>query len=191
MLTRRKPSPAAVEDLVAKLLAAKGNDDRFDAQGLDADSELHRKVHLEVFAESGIDDELSQALYQVQSDPTHDLFAVDAAPTLRALRKRGKRVAVLSDIHFDIRPAFDGAGMAGLVDTFVLSFEHRVQKPDPTIFAAALRMLAADPADTLMVGDRSRYDGAAVESGITTLLLPPLTSTDERRLHRVLSLVDS
>jgi len=40
-----------------------------------------------------------------------------------------------------------------------------------------------------MVGDRGGWDGAATDVGITTLLLPPLRSPDERRLHRVLDLV--
>ena len=42
-----------------------------------------------------------------------------------------------------------------------------------------------------MVGARSRPDGAAVESGFTTLLLPPLTSPGERRLHHALALCDA
>jgi hypothetical protein len=40
-----------------------------------------------------------------------------------------------------------------------------------------------------MVGDRSQPDGPAVEHGITTLLLPPLTHPGQRRLHHVLALV--
>jgi len=39
-----------------------------------------------------------------------------------------------------------------------------------------------------MVGDRSHPDGAAVEQGITTLLLPPLSNPSQRRLHHVLAL---
>ena len=42
-----------------------------------------------------------------------------------------------------------------------------------------------------MVGDRSRPDGAAVELGIATLLLPPLASPAERRLHHVVRLCSS
>jgi FMN phosphatase YigB (HAD superfamily) len=42
--------------------------------------------------------------------------------------------------------------------------------------------------EALMVGDRSRPDGAAVERGITTLLVPPLRGTGDQRLHRVVAL---
>ncbi|TNM63275.1 hypothetical protein FHN55_15720 [Streptomyces sp. NP160] len=43
--------------------------------------------------------------------------------------------------------------------------------------------------DVLVVGDRASHDGAAVDLGITTLLVPPLQSPHERRLQRVLDLV--
>ena len=72
-----------------------------------------------------------------------------------------------------------------LIEVFTLSFEQGVQKPDPRMFTRTLAALGADAATSLMVGDRSRPDGAAVEAGLTTLLLPPLTSTHNRRLHRV------
>ena len=95
---------------------------------------------------------------------------------------------MLSDIHFDVRPAFTGARFADAIDAFTLSFEQGIQKPDPRLFARTLGALGVEPADALMVGDRSGPDGAAVEAGITTLLLPPLTDIEDRRLHRVLAL---
>ena len=110
------------------------------------------------------------------------------ADTFTALRARGIRIAVVSDIHVDLRPAFDAAGLGGLVDVFTLSFEQGIQKPDPLMFTRTLDALGVGPDDALMVGDRSRPDGAAVESGIPTLLLPPLRSVDDRRLHLVLAL---
>jgi FMN phosphatase YigB (HAD superfamily) len=72
------------------------------------------------------------------------------------------------------------------VDCFVLSFEHGVQKPDPRIFGVALDGLGVEPANALMVGDRASHDGAAVELGIPTLLVPPLTTTSQQRLSMVL-----
>jgi hypothetical protein len=45
------------------------------------------------------------------------------------------------------------------------------------------------PSQVLMVGDRAGYDGAAVELGIVTLLLPPLTSVRHHRLHLVEALL--
>jgi putative hydrolase of the HAD superfamily len=96
------------------------------------------------------------------------------------------RVGIISDIHFDLRPVFADAGLADLVDCFVLSCEHGVQKPSPRIFRAALDELGVEPAKALMLGDRASHDGAAVELGIPTLLIPPLMATSQRRLSIVL-----
>jgi FMN phosphatase YigB (HAD superfamily) len=82
-------------------------------------------------------------------------------------------VGIVGDNHVDLRPAFADAGLADLVDSFVLSFEYGVQKPNPQILRVALDRLAVEPADSLMVGDRASHDGAAVELGIPTVLVPP------------------
>jgi FMN phosphatase YigB (HAD superfamily) len=134
-----------------------------------------------------VDDDLAGSLLAENVDPAGGHFAEDAAWVLAALKAAGVRVAVLSDIHFDLRPWFAHAGLDQYVDHFVLSYEHGVRKPDPSIFRIALDALGVAPADALMVGDRARYDGPAVEIGLPTLLLPPLTTVTETRLHLVLA----
>ncbi|SDE17426.1 haloacid dehalogenase superfamily, subfamily IA, variant 3 with third motif having DD or ED [Blastococcus fimeti] len=183
----RERSGPVVEGVVAAIARANGADDRLDGPGVDSDAALHRRTYLDVFADAGLDSELAEALYAVESDPRRNLFALDVPATLRALRERGIAVAVVSDIHVDLRPAFDAAGLGGLVDVFTLSFELGRQKPDPWMFRRTLEALGVGAHDALMVGDRSRPDGAAVEEGITTLLLPPLRSVADRRLHKVLA----
>jgi FMN phosphatase YigB (HAD superfamily) len=187
-LLGREPDGAVVEEVVAAIVRANGAADRLDAPGVDSDAALHHETYLGVFADAGLDPALAEALYAVESDPRHNPFALDVPETLEALRARGIRLAVISDIHVDLRPAFEAAGLGGLVDAFTLSFEQGVQKPDPLMFTRTLDELGVAAEDALMVGDRSRPDGAAVESGITTLLLPPLRDVTERRLHKVLSL---
>ncbi|MEU4741190.1 HAD-IA family hydrolase [Actinosynnema sp. NPDC023658] len=157
---------------------------RLDVPGVDADAELHRRTYYDGFRAAGLDDELADSLYAVESDPAFNPFAADAGPTLRGLHERGVRIGVLSDIHFDIRPAFGDLP----VDSFVLSFEHGVVKPDPAIFRIALDELGTAPGETLMVGDRATHDGAGVDLGMPTLLVPPLQDVDNTRLHLVTSL---
>lgn len=188
--TGRGAEPADVAKILKAIVAANGEHDRLDGPGVDSDPALHRSTFMDVFADAGLDDDLAQALYAVESDPRHNPFADDVAETLVELRLRGMRVAVVSDIHFDLRPAFDAAGLLQYVDTFTLSFEQGVQKPNPVMFSRTLDALGVAPAEALMVGDRSRPDGAAVEQGITTLLLPPLRGVSERRLDKVLALCD-
>jgi FMN phosphatase YigB (HAD superfamily) len=186
---RRLGRPAdeqSVSDLAPRLAQVA---DELDGPGVDSDADLHRRTYLRVLDGLGLDAELVGALYEVESDPACNLFAEDAAPTLTALRDAGMRIAVVSDIHVDIRPAFAAAGIP--VDVFTLSFEQGMQKPAPEMFLRTLAALDLAPHGALMVGDRSRPDGAAVELGIATLLLPPLAHPADRRLHLVPALCES
>jgi HAD superfamily hydrolase (TIGR01493 family) len=149
---------------------------------VDTSPALHRRSYQTWFAAAAIDDMLGEALYTAESDLSLNPFATDTGPTIAALKGAGLTVVVLSDIHVDIRPAFTAAGLAGHVDNFVLSFEHGVQKPDPRFFRIALAAAGAPADRVLMVGDRSSHDGAAVELGIKTLLLPQLRNPSDERL---------
>ena len=60
--------------------------------------------------------------------------------------RRGVRMAVVSNIGWDLRPVFRAHGLDPLVDAYVLSYEHGVQKPDPRLFRAACDALGVDPA---------------------------------------------
>jgi FMN phosphatase YigB (HAD superfamily) len=72
----------------------------------------------------------------------------------------------VSDIHFDIRPAFaqhrdqSGTSWADLVDAWALSFELAVAKSESAIFAIALEKVGLEAGEVLMVGDRGPWDGA-------------------------------
>ena len=184
----REASAQEVDDLLGRFRLVGDGADPFDGPDVDSSRTRHREVYMDVFDAAGLDGELAEALYAVESDLSHDRFALDVAPTLRALHEAGIRVAVLSDIHVDVRPAFAAEGLDGLVDAFVLSFEHGIQKPHPSAFTHALDLLGAAASDTLMVGDRAHPDGGGVPLGITTLLLPPLRAVTDRRLHHVLTL---
>jgi HAD superfamily hydrolase (TIGR01509 family) len=178
----RDDDPAPLADGLAKVA------DRLDAPEVDTDAARHRRTYVEALTDLGIDENLVEALYAVESDPCLNVFADDAESTLRELCAAGLRLAVVSDIHVDIRPAFVAAGLDGVVDVFTLSVEHGIQKPDPRMFTRTLRALGVEPEHALVVGDRAERDGAAVQCGLITLLLPPLTGPSDRRLHRVLAL---
>ena len=189
----RDASPAAVERVLERLRGA--DTSRVDSSQIDTDVVEHRAAYMGWFTSAGVDDELAEALYAAESDLSLNPFAVDVGDLLRALTSSGVRVGVVSDIHVDLRPVFaqhavgDGRTWADLVDVWALSYELGVAKPDPAIFRFALDGLGLAPREVLMVGDRGAWDGAAAAIGITTLVLPPLTSVSEARLHRVLDLV--
>lgn len=193
-LTRlgRRADDAHIEPVLAAL---QGTDRaRIDSSHIDTDTVEHRAAYAEWFRAAGLDKELAAALYAVESDVSLNTFARDVGPLLVALASAGVRVGIVSDIHVDLRPTFatqklpDGRSWADLVHTWTLSFELGIAKPDPAIFLSALEGLGLPAPDVLMVGDRSGWDGAAVDVGITTLLLPPLADSADERLHRVLDL---
>ncbi|MCM1951421.1 HAD hydrolase-like protein [Streptomyces sp. G2] len=185
----REAVPALVDELVARIVESNGPADRLDTPGIDTDPAFHRSVSLGVLADAGIDDELAEAIYSSESDWRQNPFAVDAASTIRALADGGILVGVVSDIHFDIRPAFDALGIGDLIAAYVLSFEVGAQKPSAAMFDHALASLDLTPQDALFVGDRSGPDGGAVEHGIMTLLLPPLATPTDSRLSAVTLIV--
>ncbi|MEV7556914.1 HAD-IA family hydrolase [Streptomyces sp. NPDC089795] len=133
---------------------------RWDLRDLSA--EHHRAAYGGLIHAAGVTDpELARALYDRHMAPAAWRPYPDTEPTLRALRRRGLPVAVVSNIGWDLRPIFRAHGLDELVDTYVLSFELGVQKPDPAIFRAACDRLALAPADVLMVGDSREADGGA------------------------------
>ncbi|MFF2412606.1 HAD family hydrolase [Streptomyces sp. NPDC058092] len=52
-----------------------------------------------------------------------------------------------------------------LIDAYVLSYEHGVQKPNTRLFHMACTLLGQNPADVVMVGDERRADGGAAALG--------------------------
>lgn len=188
-LVGRERDTGAVADVLTAISHADGEPSRLEADGVDCDQRRHRDVYYAVFADAGLDDDLSDALYAVESDWTHNHFADDVGETLRWVTNRGCQVVILSDIHFDLRPAFVAADLDRFVDGYVLSFECGVQKPNSAIFRAALDALGSSPGRTLMVGDRASHDGAAVELRMPTLLVPTLTHPGQRRLDLARKLV--
>jgi FMN phosphatase YigB (HAD superfamily) len=98
------------------------------------------------------------------------------------------RIAIVSDIHYELQSHFAAYGLADLVDHYVLSFEFGCQKPDRRLFQAALDRLEVMPERAVMVGDRASRDTGGVGLGITTLILPPVPNGAPRGLGAVLAL---
>ncbi|MDL5199986.1 HAD family hydrolase [Streptomyces sp. ALI-76-A] len=132
----------------------------------DKSAELHRAAYTGLSRRVPLPDPaLHDALYDRHMTPAAWAPYPDAAEVLRALRERGIGVGVVSNIGWDLRPVFREHGLDAHVDTYVLSYEHGIQKPDPRLFEIACAALGADPRDTLMVGDDRRADGGAAALG--------------------------
>ncbi len=116
----------------------------------------------------------------------------DSIPTLRELRRRGVRTAVVSNCDHATRPIVEHLGLGAETDAVVLSFEARVAKPDPGIYLAALDALGGiDPADATFVDDQTRHCDGARALGITPYLIrrddvDPVEGVSEPGGHRVI-----
>jgi FMN phosphatase YigB (HAD superfamily) len=188
----RLPHPGEV-DSMAEALSGAGEVPEVAAMLKDADvsAHAHRLASMAWYEAAGLDTDFALALYNLDFDAGCHPFAGDAEEVLRALRDLGVRIAVVSDIHLDLRPEFESAGLGDFVDVFTLSFEHGVCKPDAAIFETTVDALACELEQVLMVGDRSERDGGAVRLGIPTLLVPTLRLPQDRRLHLVGGLVSA
>jgi len=183
--------PAAAALLWDELWAA-GKTPEEHAKGRDLSAEAHRSVWTALFARAEeVVPGLAPLLYERVMHPAGWRPYPDTGPVLRALKERHVATGVVSNIALDIRPLFARHGLADLVDTFVLSFEHGVAKPAPVLFAAACRELGTAPAETLMVGDDPVTDGGAAAAGLRVHVLPPPNGDGPRGLAAVLDVVDA
>jgi putative hydrolase of the HAD superfamily len=145
----------------------------------DRSAALHRAAYTGLSRQVPLPDPaLYDALYDRHMAPAAWSPYPDAAEVLRTLRERGVPVGVVSNIGWDLRPVFRAHGLDPYIDTYVLSFEHGVQKPDPRLFATACEALGADPRTTLMVGDDRRADGGAAALGCGVHFVDHLPAAD-------------
>lgn len=153
--------------------------ERYAWERRDLDPALHRQAYLAVLRGSGLTlPGHAESLYERVIDPYSWEPYPDTATCLRQLRDHGIKVGVVSNIAFDVRAVFDVHDMGSLVDTFTLSYEVGVTKPDAGIFEAALQGLGVEAAAALMVGDSEEADGGARAVGCAFALVPPLPVTD-------------
>ncbi|MGI5134826.1 MULTISPECIES: HAD family hydrolase [unclassified Streptomyces] len=132
----------------------------------DRSAEAHRAAYTGLSRRVPLPDpRLHGVLYDRHMRPAAWRLYPDAAEVLGALHGRGVAVGVVSNIGWDLRPVFREHGVDPYVHTYVLSYEHGIQKPDARLFALACDALGVAPQDTLMVGDNRRADGGAAALG--------------------------
>ncbi|MFE0516474.1 HAD family hydrolase [Streptomyces sp. NPDC058964] len=145
----------------------------------DESAELHRAAYTGLSRRVALPDPaLHDALYERHKSPAAWSPYPDAAQVLSTLRERGIAVGVVSNIGWDVRPVFREHGLDGHVDTYVLSYEHGVQKPDSRLFSVACEALGADPREVLMVGDSRSADGGAAALGCRVHFVDHLPVTE-------------
>lgn len=89
----------------------------------------------------------------------HPLAVEGAIQTLEALRRRGLRLAVVTNGRGLVQQRkLVSLGMLELVDAVLISEQEGVSKPDATIFHRALQRLHTAPGDAVHVGGHPEHD---------------------------------
>jgi putative hydrolase of the HAD superfamily len=96
----------------------------------------------------------------------------DVPAVLRQLASAGIRLGLISNSHRCLASFQSHFELQGLIVATVSSSDHGLLKPHPSIFAAALQLVAVPAADAVMVGDSVRQDvEGARGAGMRAVLL--------------------
>jgi len=96
----------------------------------------------------------------------------DASPVLHALEASGLRIGLISNSHRCLESFQSHFDLRHLIAGAVSSSEHGFMKPNPSIFKAAMQLVDACPAESVMVGDSIKQDvEGALASGMTAVFL--------------------
>jgi putative hydrolase of the HAD superfamily len=110
------------------------------------------------------DPEYFRELYEHFAGPEPWRVYPDVLPALEELRRRGYRLAVLSNWDARLRPLLIALGLARHFDWLGVSSELGVHKPDPRIFERAARSLGVPPGAIVHVGDSFEEDVAGARA---------------------------
>jgi putative hydrolase of the HAD superfamily len=117
-----------------------------------------------------------------------------AMETISVLKKRGYRLAILSNWDPRLRILLEGFGLAGLFDEMIISSEVGSEKPDERIFRIVEERLKLKPQDLLHVGDSQFHDWEGATRVGWNCLLVTHSDSDEKvpegRVSRLPKLLD-
>ena len=97
----------------------------------------------------------------------------DTLKTLKEIKKRGLRIAIVSDmtVHIQLKK-LKRLGLANHVDFLITSEESGSEKPHSIMFLLALNKLKVSPEDAIMVGDNTIADIEGANSvGLYSVLI--------------------
>lgn len=97
----------------------------------------------------------------------------DVADTLEGLKARGYRLGIISNLWAFPEPKiFVENGFGDLFEHRIYSYKSGHAKPDPEIFAEAVKAFGVEPGQCLMVGDNPKADvEGAINAGMKAALI--------------------
>lgn len=154
-------------------------------------AEGHRRYYTSCYAPlDEIVPGLADAFYeQFKTAPESMIPYPDTESTLLALRQAGLAIGIVSNTGWNIRGGYERAGFHSLIDSYVLSFEHGIAKPEREMWQLACTELDVRPQAAVMVGNNPYADSGASELGCTAVILPAVDRGQKRGLSVALGLV--
>jgi putative hydrolase of the HAD superfamily len=116
------------------------------------------KQTLDGLAEPKDFESMFESLWHAFAEPNRWKLHEGACETLRALKKRGYRLAVLSNWDPRLRILLDGLNLTDYFDEIIISSEVGSEKPDEKIFRFTEGKMCLKPNELLHVGDSEHHD---------------------------------
>ncbi len=139
-----------------------------------------------------VDLELADKIWQEVAKQEYELVLYDdVLDNLDSLRNQGYIVGIVSNVPSGGEQLADQLGLSDSIDFAVTSSEVGCEKPDPRIFAEALRRAdSTPPRNAVMVGDQIESDiNGAMAAGIRPVLLDRKSQHNQFSAHpRITSL---
>jgi putative hydrolase of the HAD superfamily len=117
----------------------------------------------------------------------------DVDETLAALKKKGMRLAIISNAFPNQRVKLRGLDLEKYFENIILSSEVGFPKPDRRIFEVALAKLGVAPEESLYVGDSYEKDiVGAKNAGMKAVLVDRLKESlgDCEKIETLLGVID-
>jgi putative hydrolase of the HAD superfamily len=100
----------------------------------------------------------AEEIYREWAACRHFELYDDVRPALEALHEGGIALGLISNTHRSLEAFQSHFELDGLIAVAVSSSEHGYNKPHPSIFRTALRLMAVSPEEAVMVGDSFAHD---------------------------------
>jgi len=117
-------------------------------------------------------EEISGELVSRFRDPGSWREYPDVKPTLEALKEEGCRLGVITNSERTLRDTLRDRDLLDYLDALIISEEMNAEKPDPSIFNAALERVGLPPESCVHVGNLMEVDvRGARQVGMTPVWL--------------------
>lgn len=107
----------------------------------------------------------------------------DTPPVLKSFAGAGIPIGIVSNTGWSINEGYAATGLGSFIQTFVLSCDLGIAKPDPEPFLIACEQLGVSPDRTLMIGNNRLADSGSICVGCYCLILPPVPPGATRGLR--------